>query len=143
MRKGRREFEFFNMSFLDVISCGFGAVVLLVLISKYQIAPEKGEQEEISPLLAKVIELENQNEALASELDQLQESLASASQEAQELSKKAEIEANRRETERKRGQKLQDDLEGLELVEKSLKRATITPGKSPKTGRGSGWHTGR
>ena len=132
MRKGRREFEFFNMSFLDVISCGFGAVVLLVLISKYQIAPEQGEQEEISPLLAKVIELENQNEALASELDQLQESLASASQEADELSKKAEIEANRRETERKRGQKLQDDLEGLELVEKSLKRATITPGNSPK-----------
>lgn len=132
MRKGRREFDFFNMSFLDVISCGFGAVVLLVLISKYQLAPEQGEQEEISPLLAKVIELENQNEALASELDQLQESLASASQEAEELSKKAEIEANRRETERKRGQKLQDDLEGLELVEKSLKRATITPGNSPK-----------
>ena len=31
MRRKRAEFEIFNLSFLDVISCGFGAVVLLVL----------------------------------------------------------------------------------------------------------------
>jgi len=30
----RRSFEIFNLSFLDVISCGFGAIVLLLLISK-------------------------------------------------------------------------------------------------------------
>ena len=35
MRRSRRALEFSNLSFLDVISCGFGAVVLLVLISMY------------------------------------------------------------------------------------------------------------
>lgn len=34
MKSKRREMEIFNMSFLDVISCGFGAIVLLILISR-------------------------------------------------------------------------------------------------------------
>jgi hypothetical protein len=33
MRKPKRDVEIFNMSFLDVISCGFGAVILLLVIS--------------------------------------------------------------------------------------------------------------
>lgn len=33
-RQKRREIEVFGLSFLDVISCGFGAVVLLLLLSK-------------------------------------------------------------------------------------------------------------
>ena len=31
--RGPRDFNIFSLSFLDVISCGFGAVVLLVLVS--------------------------------------------------------------------------------------------------------------
>ena len=34
MKRRAREFDIFNLSFLDIISCGFGAVVMLVLISK-------------------------------------------------------------------------------------------------------------
>ena len=34
MRRTRRSFDIFNLSFLDVISCGFGAVVLLLVIIK-------------------------------------------------------------------------------------------------------------
>ena len=34
MKKKRRVFEIFNLSFLDVVSCGFGAIVLLLVISK-------------------------------------------------------------------------------------------------------------
>ncbi len=34
-RKSRREMEQVSMSFLDVISCGFGAVILLLVISKF------------------------------------------------------------------------------------------------------------
>ena len=33
-RRGRRGIETFNMSFLDVISCGFGAIILLLVISQ-------------------------------------------------------------------------------------------------------------
>lgn len=31
-RRNRREVEIFNMSFLDVVSCGFGAIILLLVI---------------------------------------------------------------------------------------------------------------
>jgi hypothetical protein len=34
MKKRRRQFEIFNLAFLDVISCGFGAIILLLVISK-------------------------------------------------------------------------------------------------------------
>lgn len=33
MRKPKRDIEIFNMSFLDVISCGFGAVILLLVVA--------------------------------------------------------------------------------------------------------------
>src|SRR5210317_617430 len=34
MRRSRRPIEVFSLSFLDVISCGFGAIVLLLVIMK-------------------------------------------------------------------------------------------------------------
>jgi hypothetical protein len=34
MKKRRRQIEVFSMSFLDVISCGFGAIILLLILSK-------------------------------------------------------------------------------------------------------------
>ncbi|MGB1885307.1 MAG: VWA domain-containing protein, partial [Gammaproteobacteria bacterium] len=36
MSRKRREFSAFSLSFLDIMSCGFGAVVLLFLIIKHQ-----------------------------------------------------------------------------------------------------------
>lgn len=35
MRKQRRDINIFSLSFLDVISCGFGAIILLLVLSKY------------------------------------------------------------------------------------------------------------
>ena len=35
MRNKRRGFSVFSLSFLDIMSCGFGAVVLLFLIIKH------------------------------------------------------------------------------------------------------------
>ena len=32
MKRKKREFEIFNLSFLDVISCAFGALILILLI---------------------------------------------------------------------------------------------------------------
>lgn len=34
-RRGRRDFEAFSLSFLDVICCGFGAVILLLVLTKF------------------------------------------------------------------------------------------------------------
>lgn len=33
-RRGRRQVDIFNLSFLDVVSCGFGAIILLLVIIK-------------------------------------------------------------------------------------------------------------
>ena len=33
-RRRRRDVDIFNMSFLDVVSCGFGAIILLLVIVK-------------------------------------------------------------------------------------------------------------
>ena len=35
MKRRKREIQVFNLSFLDVISCGFGAIILLLVISKF------------------------------------------------------------------------------------------------------------
>lgn len=35
MKKQRREINVFSLSFLDVVSCGFGAIILLLVISKF------------------------------------------------------------------------------------------------------------
>ena len=35
MRKPRRDFEVFSLSFLDVICCGFGAIILLLVLTKF------------------------------------------------------------------------------------------------------------
>ena len=35
MRRQRRKIEVFSLSFLDVVSCGFGAIILLLVISRF------------------------------------------------------------------------------------------------------------
>ena len=40
MKKTKRNLELFNISFLDVISCGFGAIVLLLLVSKTNVSDQ-------------------------------------------------------------------------------------------------------
>ena len=58
MRKRRREIEVFSLSFLDVVSCGFGAIILLLVISQFS---EPRVAEELSrDLTAQVEHLEEQ-----------------------------------------------------------------------------------
>ena len=35
MKRRRRETEVFSLSFLDVICCGFGAIILLLVLSEF------------------------------------------------------------------------------------------------------------
>ncbi len=43
MARKKREFTAFNLSFLDIMSCGFGAVVLVFLIMNHAIENEEQE----------------------------------------------------------------------------------------------------
>ena len=40
MKKQKRNYEIFNISFLDIISCGFGAIVLMLLLSKTNVSDQ-------------------------------------------------------------------------------------------------------
>lgn len=77
----RRNMETFNLSFLDVVCCGFGAVILLLVITKiYEPVTIQKSQEDMQEL---VIRLENElNElrgdstVLNTELDEIKEQLS-------------------------------------------------------------------
>ena len=77
----RRNMETFNLSFLDVVCCGFGAVILLLVITKiYEPVTIQKSQEDMQEL---VIRLENElNElrgdstVLNIELDEIKEQLS-------------------------------------------------------------------
>jgi hypothetical protein len=58
MKNRRRTIEVFNLSFLDVISCGFGAIILLLVISKIS-EPRVIEQTNVD-LSGLVIQLEEE-----------------------------------------------------------------------------------
>ncbi len=76
MRRRSRETEQFSISFLDVASCGFGAIIILLMITK-SAAPTTEELTETIP--AGVIqELTQQLFAIRSETDELRQELNSA-----------------------------------------------------------------
>ena len=76
MIRRKRETEQFSISFLDVASCGFGAIIILLMITK-SAAPTTEELTETIP--AGVIqELTQQLFAIRSETDELRQELNSA-----------------------------------------------------------------
>ena len=57
MAKKRRDIEAFSLSFLDCICCGFGAIVLLLVLSKiYEPAVIEKTEEDLRQLIAKLQE---------------------------------------------------------------------------------------
>ena len=135
MKLRKREFDIFNLSFLDVISCGFGAVVMLVLISKTNDNVSIMAKGEIENLLKTIITLENS----ISETKQTIKTQLSKSD--QLLNKKSQLETASIQLENKILQQqakqtsLAADVEGLSLVQSTLKQAAITTPKATNTTR--------
>ncbi len=133
MKLRKREFNIFNLSFLDVISCGFGAVVMLVLISITHDDVSITGQDEIRDLLNTVITLEN------TILD-IKQTIESQFSKADQLSNENEqLETASTQLERKIQQQeekqasLAGDLQGLALVQSTLKQASISTPKTANT----------
>jgi hypothetical protein len=130
MKNKKKEFNVFNLSFLDIISCGFGAVVLLILISNTDDNISSANVDTVEQLFAQVITLENTLDDLARKIDaqrkkndhQLEES-ASLGRAAQVLSKNLAIKE-------KEENALASDLQGLSLVQSTLERISISPSTS-------------
>lgn len=127
MKLNKRQFEIFNLSFLDVISCGFGAVVLLVLISNYSEFTATADGDETLKLLNNVLDAEQVVDDLRGQLDESvallesKETLLSTFQDnAESLQRSLSAAAAQ-------NQDLQAQSDGLSLVQASLKRSSIRP----------------
>ncbi len=131
MKSRRGNLEIFSLSFLDIVSCGFGAVILLVLISK-PLESTSSNIDAAKDMLQQVISAQDSVDESASERDKKQQELASLKQISaliinSEATAKKQLGAKTSQL-----KKLDGDLEGLSLVESSLKRASIRPGSATK-----------
>ncbi|MGO1119210.1 vWA domain-containing protein [Rhodovibrionaceae bacterium A322] len=133
MRRREREMELFGLSFLDVIACGFGAVVLLVLISDFSITPLIPKEDpqplpqDSAALVTEVIAAEQQVAELIEALEQAARELAAAQADKDQLAQALAALAEAEKKQQQENAQSQADLEGLELVQNSLNRATIRP----------------
>lgn len=133
MKIKRKDFSIFNISFLDIISCGFGAVVLLVLISKTADDRAQSSVDEVESLLSQVLSLETSIDGLAREIDQQQKKNNDMLAEKGSLGRAAETLAKNLSVKEQEENKLAGDLEGLSLVDSALQRVSISPSSTDTT----------
>ena len=135
MRRKQRALDIFSLSFLDIISCGFGAVVLLVLISSNSESPISAAETKAATLLQQVLSAEKIVKTLQRNLVNERGNLISKElllKSMQDMSLKSKQQES---STAKLSKKLQEDLAGLELIQNSLasvKRAPISPKKEVK-----------
>lgn len=122
MNRKYRNFDIFSLSFLDIITCGFGAVVLLVLISSNSESPIADKEEEAIALLQQVLKAEETIRNLQKDLEDEGVNLATKEillrnlQETSSQTKQQQLSTS------KQSEKLKEALSGLELIHTSLSR---------------------
>jgi len=98
MRTRRRDIEVFSLSFLDVICCGFGAIILLFVLSKF----------------AEPVILETVNKDLQADIVRLEETLHELRGETAVLNRELEGKIEELSEEKKRLARLQGDLADIQ-----------------------------
>jgi len=132
MKRRRGNMEIFNLSFLDIISSGFAAVVLLVLLSRPLTDTSSSDTGSTEQLLQQLVSAKGSIAHSARELQKKREGLASLKQIASLLKSSAAAAKKRLGGKSLELEKLNGDLEGLSLVQTAMKRASIRPASSLK-----------
>ena len=128
MRPRRPLLEIFTLSFLDIISCAFGAIIMLVLLAKNG---EEGEYFDLSVLSQLVSQL-GQAEGAVSRLNQQVSDSQTALQQASQ--QQASLEDRRKQLEaelsaaKDKVQQLASTAQGLQSVLESRQRAATSSG---------------
>jgi hypothetical protein len=133
MKIKKKAFDIFNLSFLDIISCGFGAVVLLVLISNTSENTSQAKKVEVESLFGQMITLKNRIDDLASKIDQQTKKNDGQIAEWGNLGRAAQTLSKNLAIKEKEEKKLAGDLQGLSLVQSTLLRISISPSTSTTT----------
>ena len=122
MKRKQRDLDIFTLSFLDIVSCGFGTVILLVLISSNSEKPLAHVEREAATLLREVLHAEAIVQDLETVLEYEQEEAASKKVILRSLAKMSGAAREQLRSAVSEAEKRRDDVKGLELVESSLKR---------------------
>jgi len=127
MRRKSRSFDIFSLSFLDIISCGFGAVVLLVLVSRNADAPSSNDVYIAQQLLNQVLDAETRVENLSTDLNDAEKDRIAKARLLARLAQAADDLEQALRTGKQNIDKMASDLKGLSLVQETQKRAAIKP----------------
>ena len=127
MKHRRKGIDIFSLSFLDVISCGFGAVVMLILISKTDVDVSTAGSDDISSLLASLIGLENSVAEVSQQIEQELSTLEALSGEKQAIAQAESSLENQLKALQQKNAALEENISGLSLVESRLKQAALPP----------------
>src|SRR5690606_11266169 len=114
----RRTTESFSLSFLDVMSCGFGAIILLLIITK--VSPPVALEDSETPSEGSVRELQQQLFAIRGETNILNRELNAKHEQLSEYQQK--VARMRTELAALRG-RLQDDTQGVATEDEQGKLA--------------------
>ena len=76
MRVQRQSLSVFSLSFLDIISCAFGAIVMLVLLAKNGDEAKHQDVADMSGLLRNIAQVEDDIEKLNSDLSTVNAALS-------------------------------------------------------------------
>lgn len=121
--KPRPEDEGAGMAFLDVITCGFGAIVLLLLVTKPQ--PEPAVEPDGKEVSAQVEAAQNFVNLLRAEAEELRKTIALLAESTPSPEPPEEISPDALEQARQELAEIQSSNEGLVLVKESLEQASI------------------
>jgi F0F1-type ATP synthase membrane subunit b/b' len=148
MRSSRRGFSAFSLSFLDIMACGLGAVVLLFLILKHNtdvkdVMPTYDLNQEIEMLDGDIGEARDKTANAKSQASTLDAELATAQGEAQRIRKqlvaaKASGESIAVSVSDQEIDKLKSDVKRLEQQKKAVKAQLNAQSKQIRTFTGEG-----
>ena len=132
MNKKNREIEIFSLSFLDIISCAFGAIILILLVIK------KGDTRLEKKLDFDIVEkniiedltYSQSIEKLRTENKLLNSIINTKSNNIDALRNKLEQKKKKIESYAKVNQKKEDSINSLELIKNSLRQANNKVGKN-------------
>jgi hypothetical protein len=125
MRKRGRGLEIFSVSFLDIISCGFGAVVLLILISNNAENPSSVDTSIARQLLSQVLAAEIVTEALADAVEGERAKKRAAVERQEQATSESVAGAERLRKARAEKDALASTLSSLSQIQQSLEKIEI------------------
>lgn len=135
MKRRHKSLDIFSLSFLDVISCGFGAVVMLILIAKTDVESSVAGADEVSSLLASLISLQNSVTEIQQEMDADLNTLQQLSGQKQSVAQASQALENQRQSLEQKNASIAERISGLSLVEERLKQASLSTPRRPNSER--------